>query len=188
MEARDWSVFLWAGILVSILGLLAVAFPLVTGLSISIGLGALLVIAGVAHVAHAFSGRGWRSFLYQAFLAVVYLVAGIGLLANPVVGLASLTVLLAAFLVADGLVQIAMGLRMRSAHSSWGMYAVSGALGLVVAGLIYVGWPTSTAWAVGPLLGVNLLTTGVTTIFVSRASRRAMDRESAVPAERARGA
>lgn len=164
------------------------AFPLVTGISLSIGLGALLVIGGLVHVAHAFSGRDWKSFLYQAFLAVVYVVAGIGLLANPVVGLASLTILLATFLAVEGVVEIAMGLRMRSAHPSWGMYAASGVFGLVVAGSIYVGWPTSAAWAVGLLLGVNLFTTGVTMVFVSRAGRRAMDRESATPTEHARGA
>ena len=188
LESREWNVLMWSGALIALLGLVAVAFPFVTGISISIALGALLVVGGLVHVAHAFAGRGLQSFLYQALLGIIYAVAGVSLLANPVVGLASLTVLLAAFLVADAVVEIAVGLRMRSADATWGWYVVSGALGLLVAGLIWIGWPASAAWAIGLLLGANLFTTGVAMIFVSRAGRRAMDRDAPIGAEHARGA
>lgn len=155
------------GAIVAVLGLLAMLFPFVTGVSLSVLFGALLVVGSIVHVAEAFSATGWRGFVFQSILGIVYALGGIALIANPVVGLATFTVLLVAFLLAEGVVQIAMGLRLRS-QPRWFTLVASGVTSLAVAALIWANFPSSAAWAVGFLFGVNLLVTGVTTIFVAQ--------------------
>jgi uncharacterized membrane protein HdeD (DUF308 family) len=156
-----------AGVIIAILGLLAVVFPLITGISVSILLGAVLVVGALVHAANAFSAGTLGNVLGQAVLAVLYGFAGIAFIANPVVGLATLTLLAIAFFLADGLVEIAWGLRSRGQPGTTWLLA-SGGVSLLLAGLLWLGFPSSAGWAIGVLLGVNLLVTGVSMILVGR--------------------
>jgi uncharacterized membrane protein HdeD (DUF308 family) len=162
-----------AGVVLAVLGLLAILAPFVTGVALSILLGALLVVGSLVNVAHAFSARGWTASLWQIVLAVVYAVAGVALLVNPVVGLATLTILLIAFFLVEGVVEIVMGLRMRG-EARWGWVVASGAISLLLAGLLWAGFPSSALWAVGLLFGVHLLTTGISLVAVAMMGRKAM--------------
>jgi len=156
-----------AGVIIAILGLLAVVFPLITGISVSILLGAVLVVGALVHAANAFSAGTLGNVLGQAVLAVLYGFAGIAFIANPVVGLATLTLLAIAFFLADGLVEIAWGLRSRGQPGTTWLLA-SGGISLLLAGFLWLGFPSSAGWAIGVLLGVNLLVTGVSMILVGR--------------------
>ena len=156
-----------AGVIIAILGLLAVVFPLITGISVSILLGAVLVVGALVHAANAFSAGTLGNVLGQAILAVLYGFAGIAFIANPVVGLATLTLLAIAFFLADGLVEIAWGLRSRGQPGTTWLLA-SGGVSLLLAGFLWLGFPSSAGWAIGVLLGVNLLVTGVSMILVGR--------------------
>ena len=169
------------GVLIASLGVLAILFPFVTGVSLSILLGAALVVGALVHLASAFSGRGWKGFVAQTLLAVLYAVAGILLIANPVVGLTTLTILLVAFLLVDGIFEIVMGFRIRS-EKGWGGLVVSGVLALVIAGLVFASWPASAAWAVGLLFGANLFVTGLSMVYVAMGGRDA-EREGVRPPE-----
>lgn len=185
--AEGWRGMMGAGIVVAVLGVLAILFPFVTGVSLSILLGAALVVGSLVHVAAAFSGKGWTGFVVQGLLAVLYAVAGISLLANPVVGLATLTVLVAAFLFAAGVVEIVMGVRARP-EKNWSGLVVSGALALVLAGLVWVNFPASAAWAIGLLFGVKLLTSGLAMVFVAMGGRDAARETTTPPGSEPRGA
>jgi len=177
---QNWRVPAGSGIVLALLGLLAIVFPFVTGVSLSLLLGAVLVVAGVAHAVHAFSAPGWTGSAVQAILAVVYVVAGIIFFANPVFGLATLTLLVIAYLFVGGLVELVVGLGMpREANGLW--IAASGAVGILLAGLLWVGFPSTALWAVGTLFGVNLLISGVAMLSVGSAERRAVH-EDAAPA------
>ncbi|MWG35534.1 HdeD family acid-resistance protein [Halomarina oriensis] len=159
------------GVVVSLLGLLAIVFPFVTGVSISVLLGALLVVGALFHVAHAFSAGGVGGFALQVVLAAVYAIGGIALLANPVLGLVGLTLLLVGYFVADGVVEILLGVRLRGeAGGTW--FVVSGVLSLLVAGLLWIGFPSTAVWAVGLLFGINLLSSGIALVFVGRRGTR----------------
>jgi len=160
------------GGIIAVLGLLAILFPYVTGVSLSLLLGILAIVGGVVHVASAFSAQGWKGFLWQVFLGVVYAGAGIILMANPVLTLASVTILLTAYFLVEGVVEIFMGFRLRP-ESNWGWVIASGVVSLLLAGLIWVNWPSSAAWAVGLLFGVGLLTNGVSMILVAMGGRNA---------------
>jgi uncharacterized membrane protein HdeD (DUF308 family) len=156
-----------AGVIIAILGFLAVVFPLITGVSVSVVLGAILVVGALVHASNAFSAGTLGNVLGQVTLAVLYGFAGIAFIANPVVGLATLTLLAIAFFLADGLVEIAWGLRSRGQPGSQWLLA-SGGVSLLLAGLLWLGFPSSAAWAIGVLLGVNLLVTGVSIVLVGR--------------------
>ena len=160
-----------AGAILAILGLLAILFPFITGLSLSILLGSLLVVGALVHVAHAF-GRGHRLGLraWQVVLGILYGVAGITFLANPIVGLTTLTLLVIAFFVVDGVIEIGWAIAGRGARG-WLWLLGSGVVSLLLAGLLWAGFPSTATWAVGLLVGVNLLSTGLTLIFVARTSR-----------------
>jgi len=168
---QSWQPFVLGGIALALVGLVAMVVPLLTGISLSLLLGGLLVVGGVVHIWHAFGVRKWRAFVWQAVLAGVYIVAGIALLANPVLGLVALSTLLIAFFLAEGVVEIGMGLGSR-AHVGWGSLVASGLLSLVIAGLLIAGLPGSLLWAVGILFGVDLLATGLTMAFVGISNRR----------------
>lgn len=172
-ELRDsWRYLMGAGLVLAILGLLAILSPFVTGIAVSYLFGGLLVVGGLVHVGHAITARGWTGSLWQSVLAVVYLVAGVTLLVNPVVGLVTLTILLIAYLVVDGIVEIAFGLQMRS-DPRGGWIVASGLVSLLLAGLLWTGFPSTALWAVGLLLGISLLTSGLSMVGLANTGRKA---------------
>lgn len=167
------------GAIIALLGLFAILFPFFTGLSLSILLGTLLVLGALVHVAHAFSAGSLGNVLWQVLLAGLYAFAGITFLANPVVGLATLTVLAIGFFLADGVIELAWGFQnRRESGSVW--FAASGVVSLLLAGLLWLGFPTSAAWAVGVLLGVNLLVTGVSMVVAGRRTGASSEPETPV--------
>jgi|AntDeeMetageno51_2_1112566.scaffolds.fasta_scaffold00297_4 uncharacterized membrane protein HdeD (DUF308 family) len=167
----SWRPVIIGGIAIAVIGLAATIFPFLTGVSLSLLLGGLLVVGGAVHLVGAFSVRGWGAFIWQVVLAGVYGVAGVALLTNPILGLTTLTTLVIAFFVFEGVVEIGMGLRSR-AHSGWGSLVASGLLSLVLAGLLIAGLPGSLLWAVGLLFGINVFVTGATMAYVGYTNRR----------------
>ena len=169
----DTSSLVWGGALVAIFGVLALVAPLLTGLAISVALGALIVIAGVVAFVGAFSAEGWLGTLWQVLLSAVYVGSGILILANPTLGLTTLTIVVIAYFAVAGVVKIAFGATNRT-ESQWGWITVSGVVSLVLAVLLWLGLPSTALWAVGVLVGVELLTTGLSLVATGMMGRRAM--------------
>ncbi len=176
-QSKNPRVLRGGGLILILLGLIAIVFPLVAGISLSIVLGALLVIGSILHVAGAFSATGWKGAVAQGILAVIYLIAGIALLANPVLGLLTLTLLLVGYFIAEGIVLIYMGFRLRG-ERSWFWSVASGVLSLIVAGLIWISFPSSAAWAVGLLFGIDLVSTGIVMFFLGRGSEDVQEQQT----------
>ncbi|MFB6171847.1 MAG: HdeD family acid-resistance protein [Haloarculaceae archaeon] len=178
--AESWRSLEVAGVVIALLGVLGIFFPFVTGLSISLLLGATLVVGALVHVAHAFRARGWKGFVGQALLAVVYAFAGISLLANPVLGLATLTLLLIAYFLVSGVVEVAVGLQIRG-DPGWAWVVVSGALSVILAGLLWIGFPSTAAWALGLLFGISLLSTGLSMFAMGRSVHKMVSSDETGP-------
>lgn len=159
--------FTVVGIVLAALGVLAILFPFVTGVSLSILLGVLLVVGALLHVAAAFSAPGWTGSLVQVGLGLLYAIAGVSLLANPVLGLTTLTLLLVAYFFVEGVALIVMGLLTRT-EKGWIWSAVSGVISILLAAMLFAGFPSTAAWAVGLLFGVHLLSTGIGLVLVGR--------------------
>lgn len=178
---NDWRTLMGVGAVISILGVLAIAFPFLTGVTLSFLLGILLLVGAVAHGAQVFSARTWKGVIWQGLLIFVYGAAGLSLLVNPLVGLTTLTILLIAYLLVDGVVEIIMGMRLRG-DGGWGWVVASGVISLVLAWLLWAGWPVTAAWAVGLLFGVALLSSGVSLLLVAWSGRRAVEETTAAGA------
>jgi uncharacterized membrane protein HdeD (DUF308 family) len=155
------------GLFLALLGLVAIAVPFVTELSLSLLLGAALIVGGVLQFVHAFSAAAWRGSLVQVFLGVLYTIAGMVLMANPMLAIASLTLLVVAFLVVEGIALIALSFTVRT-EPNWEWNVFSGLLSLLFASLVWIGLPSSELWAIGLLMGLDLLTTGAGLVFLGR--------------------
>jgi uncharacterized membrane protein HdeD (DUF308 family) len=172
MEAlsRNWGWLLAVGILMIILGVFAIGAPVVATIAFQVMLGWLLVIGGIAEAIHAFMAQNWRGFLFELLSAILYVVVGGLLLFNPLLGAAALTLLLAVFLVVEGIFKIIMALRVRD-HRGWGWLLASGILSLILGAMIWAQWPASGLWVIGLLVGIQLLFTGWSLVMLALAAR-----------------
>ena len=156
-EHRGWLLAL--GILQTVLGALAIGAPLVATLALAVFLGWLFLLSGVVHGFHAFQVRGWSGFLLHMLGAALYMVAGVILVAYPMEGALTLTLVLAAFFVVEGFSRALLGLRIRP-MPGWWFFLLGGIAGVVLGVLIWMEWPGSALWAIGLLVGINLLFSG----------------------------
>jgi uncharacterized membrane protein HdeD (DUF308 family) len=169
-KASGWSM-IW-GILTFICGLIAIGLPLISSIGIVIVLAWVILFAGVSHLVFAFHSRGVGSVLWQILLGVLYLLAGIYLLINPLLGVVSLTLVLAVFLVLEGIIEIALYFGLRGVqHSGWVL--LDGIITLILGILIWRQWPSSSVWVIGTLIGISLIFSGISRIMLSLAARRA---------------
>jgi uncharacterized membrane protein HdeD (DUF308 family) len=156
-ENRTW--FIVFGILLIVLGTLGILFPFITTIAAKIFLGWLLLVGGLVQIIHAFSARGWSEFFLDLLMGLLFLVGGAWLAFFPLTGIVTLTIFLAAMFVVQGVIEIAMALRMRS-HKGWVWMLLAGIVALAVGFLILAQLPSSATWAIGLLVGINLIMTG----------------------------
>ncbi len=164
-----WYIF--AAVLFILLGLFAIAEPATAAVGIVLLLGWLLIFGGAAHFIGTFRGGGAKRVFFQILSALVFFVGGVYLLTHPVMAIGTLTALLALVIVAEGVFDIITYFRLQREHPS-GWMLLNGIVALLLGGLIWVQWPSSSAWAIGTLVGVNLLMTGITRLMFGLAGRR----------------
>jgi len=170
--ADNWGWFLALGVLLIVVGVAAIAFPLLSTIATKIALGWIFLIAGALIVAHAFPIRQWQGVLLSLLIGALYLVAGAWLAFTPFAGVVALTILLAALFLAEGVLEVIMAVRVRP-HEGWGWLLLSGLVAIAVGVLIAAELPSSAAWAIGLLTGINLLSSGVSFVALALAGRRA---------------
>jgi uncharacterized membrane protein HdeD (DUF308 family) len=171
---EHWKAFLIEGILLAILGLAAIIVPPLASLAVTIFLGWMFLISGVAGLALTFWARRMPGFWWSLISAVLAIVAGIILLARPVEGTLTLTIVVGAYFLAEGVTTIMYALEHRRELSArWSWLLVAGIMDLVIAAIIIAGLPESALWAIGLLVGINLLFGGATLIGVALAARNA---------------
>ena len=167
-----WKAFLFEGILLAVLGLGAIVLPPLASLAVTIFLGWMFLISGIAGLAITFWARGLPGFWWSLLSAVLAIGAGIILLAEPVQGTATLTIVVGVYFLAEGVATIMYALEHRRELSErWSWLLVAGLVDIVIAGLIITGWPDSAMWAIGLLVGINLLFGGLTLIGMALAAR-----------------
>ena len=155
------------GVLLALLGILAIAMPMIATLATSIFIGWLLVASAVLGLYAVFSaGKDAPGFWWNLITAILYLAAGIMLLVNPVTGALSLTIVLAAYLLAGGVAKIFLGIQhKREIPQAWMWVLFSGLVDIVLGVLLVMGLPGTAFWAIGLLVGINLLMMGVAIVF-----------------------
>ena len=170
--AENWGWFLTLGIFLVIAGVAAILFPLLSTIATKIVLGWIFLVSGALLIIHAFSIKQWSGFLWGLLLGVLYVVAGGWLAFFPFTGIITLTLLLAALFLAEGVLEVIMAVRVRP-HEGWGWLLVSGLVAIAVGVMIAAELPSSAVWAIGLLTGINLLSSGVSFIVLALAGRRA---------------
>lgn len=167
-----WSLFLAQGIIITVLGILAVVWPQISSTAVDVYVGVLFFLAGAAGLGLMFFAPTVSSFLWSLLTAALSLLVGILLLWHPVEGVVSLTLLLIAFFIVEGIFQIAGSINYREVFpESWGWLLVSGIIDLILAALLISGWPGTASWALGLIVGINLISSGIAIIIVAFQAR-----------------
>ena len=154
-----------------ILGVMAIVEPVVAGLAVTLLVGWLLMLGGLTHIMAAFGGGGTSRVVTQLALGAIYTIGGAYFLTHPVLALGTLTLFLAGILLAQAIVEIVAYFRMQG-ESGAGWLLVNGITTLLLGGLIWFRWPSSSVWAIGTLVGINLLMTGTSRLMLGMALRR----------------
>ena len=159
----------WA-ILLIIVGFFALALPFEAGIAIAIVVAALVIVAGVAHLAGSFAARTTGGFFWRLLVGCAYLIAGVYLMVHPKMSLVSLTLALAVLFFVEGIFHIVTYFNVRTLPgSAWLLF--DGIVTLILAVMIWRSWPASAVWALGTIVGINLLMSGFTRLMYHRASR-----------------
>jgi uncharacterized membrane protein HdeD (DUF308 family) len=167
-----WRAFLIEGIVLLVLGLFAIVIPVVATIAVEIFIGWVLLVSGVVGLISTFRMRGAPGFGWSLLSAVIAIAAGVILLAWPLSGVLSLTLILTAFLTIEGVASIMMALTHRHGFSArWALLLVSGIIDLILAAMIFLGLPATAAWAIGLLVGINMVFGGSTLISMALQAR-----------------
>jgi uncharacterized membrane protein HdeD (DUF308 family) len=174
-SAHDhWRMFLIEGIILLVLGAAAILVPPLAGIATAIVLGWLFLVGGIVGLVATFGARQAPGFIWSLLSAVVAVVAGGVLLWNPLAGLVTLTYVLIAYFIADGILIIVLAVTHRRALSGrWEWMLFNGIIDLVLAAIIIAGLPGTLLWALGLLVGIDLVFGGASLIAMALAARRA---------------
>ena len=165
-NARSLAILGWVEVFA---GILAIVGPLVTGLAVAVVVGVMLMVGGIVRLVEAFKadslGGGALTFLW----GLVLLVMGFHFVTQPGIGLASLTWVVALVLFGDGVMRVILAFHMKPVDG-WGWMLAGGMLSVVLAVMIWRQIPESALWVIGTLIGISLISNGITTIFVGKAA------------------
>jgi uncharacterized membrane protein HdeD (DUF308 family) len=169
---EHWKLFLTEGIILVILGILAILLPPLATIAVTILIGWLFLISGVAGLITTFGARHAPGYWWSLLSALLGIAAGAVLLLWPLSGAISLTLLLIVFFIIEGVLSIMYAVEhKRELTGQWGWMLVSGIIDLVLAAMIWAGLPSTAAWALGLLVGINMLFGGSAMIAMAMHAR-----------------
>jgi uncharacterized membrane protein HdeD (DUF308 family) len=165
-----WGWLLALGIVQIVAGSIAIAVPVVASIA-AVGIfGAVLLVTAALQLIHAFKVRAWPRSAWYGLGGVLYAIAGLLVVMYPLGGALTLAVMIAILFIADGTLRLVFGMTFRPV-AGWGWLVAAGLCSIVVGVILLLGWPASALWAIGLLLGVNLIFTGVMNATLALASR-----------------
>jgi uncharacterized membrane protein HdeD (DUF308 family) len=171
---EHWKLYLAEGIALVVLGVIAILIPPIATLAVTIVLGWLFLVSGVIGLFTTFWMRQAPGFWWSLISAVLAVVVGGLLLARPVSGALSLTIVVVIFFVIEGVASIMLALEhKRELSGRWGWMLMSGIIDLVLATLVFAGLPSTAAWAIGLLVGINMVFGGSALIAMALHARNA---------------
>jgi uncharacterized membrane protein HdeD (DUF308 family) len=168
-EATGMSIGMAVALIV--LGFLAVLLPFAAGIGLSILVGWIVVFSGFAHMAYAFTAKGAGAFLWRTLVGIAYVIGGLYLAFHPGIALVSLTLLIAAIFLAEGVLELVLFFQFRALPGS-GWLLFDGVVTMLLAYVIWRPWRISSTWVIGTIVGVNLIMSGFTRLMYSVAARK----------------
>ena len=168
-----WKAFLFEGIVLAVLGLAAMIVPPLASLAVTIFLGWMFLISGIAGLFVTYWARQMPGFWWSLFSAALAVLAGLILIARPMQGVLTLTIVVGAYFLAEGVATIMYALEHRRELSGrWSWLLVAGLMDILIAFLIISGLPGSAEWAIGLLVGINLVIGGASLVGMALAARK----------------
>jgi uncharacterized membrane protein HdeD (DUF308 family) len=168
-RSTGWSM-VW-GVLLILFGLFAIASPLASSFGAVLVIGWMMIFSSAAQVLHALQSRGIGHIVWKLLVAVLYFGVGIYLLNNPLLGIATLTLAIGIFFFAEGIMDLSAFFKDRKVNGS-GWILLNGIVALALGLMIWQHWLASSMWAVGTLVGICMVMTGVSRLMISVAVRR----------------
>ena len=168
-KSVGWSIVL--SVLMILAGILGIMVPPVAGFVATVFFGWLLLFSGLAHLVFAWHTRGTGAVLWELLIGIAYILVGVYLLLHPFFGVLSLTLGLAIYLFAEGVLEFIVWFQVRGMPSS-GWLLFDGFITLILAILIWRTWPFNAGWVLGTLLGISMLFSGLARLMLSLAARR----------------
>lgn len=165
-EPRLRGGLLALGLLLIFAGFLAIGLPFATAIAVDMLVAWFLLMSGIVQLAHSFSSREWGGSLLRILWSLLYLVAGFYMLVHPLRGVATLTLFLAVLFLVEGVLKIVAAIQLRSAMR-WGWLLVNGILAIIIGEMVWMQWPSSSLWAIGLLVGINILFTGFAMVMTA---------------------
>ena len=179
-DLKIWRWLLWTGGIMMVLGLAAILLPFVATMTIQALLAIILLVAGITQAVHAFKCQQTKGMAFRLLGAALYGLVGILLLAFPLRGALTLTLLLAVMFAIVGAFKIALALSLRP-FPSWGWLMISGLVAVFLSVLIWIGLPGTATWVIGLLVGIELLLSGWSMVVFGlsvRNNQAALSRET----------
>lgn len=168
---QNKGTFYALGIILVILGILAIVLPGAALLALNLLIGALLVVVGIVVMVGAFRMRKAGGFASSFILGLLALIIGILLLVYPLAGMVTLGTLLMVYLIVGGILKMAFGFQVKGEGSGWGWIVFAGIISLILGILMLAYWPIGTVWVTGLLIGIDIMFTGWILIMLPMASK-----------------
>jgi uncharacterized membrane protein HdeD (DUF308 family) len=166
---------LLTGVLLIVLGIVAIAQPAVSTIFAETWFALILVSAGAAKLAFAFQTRNNGGFVWKLLLSILYIATGVMLFFYPLTGVLTLTLLLGSFLLTEGVFELILAFRLRP-QQNWTWVLGDGIITLLLGGIIWFQWPFDAPWLIGTLVGASVLSTGISRVMLSLNARSAPNR------------
>lgn len=156
----------WIGALLIVLGIAAIALPVVSTVVVETWIALILISAGAAKLVYAFQTRSSGGFLWKVLLSVLYVATGVMLFVYPSTGILTLTLLLGSFLLTEGVFELILAFRLRP-QTNWTWALGNGIITLLLGAMIWFQWPFDAPWLLGTLVGASVLFTGISRVMMS---------------------
>lgn len=156
----------WIGVLLIVLGIAAIALPIVSTLFVETWIALILISAGAAKLVYAFQSRNSGGFIWKVLLSILYVATGIMLFVYPSTGILTLTLLLGSFLLTEGVFELILAFQLRS-QQSWTWVLFDGIITLLLGGMIWFQWPFDAPWLIGTLVGASVLFSGISRVMLA---------------------
>ena len=170
----EWLWFLILGIMLIVLGVVAIGAPLVTGIATAVFIGSLVLVGGVIQFVGSFWARDWSGFFLTLISGVLYVVLGLMFVRHPGEALAAMTLFLACGLMVSGLFRIIGSVTYRFPH--WGWVVLGGVIDFALGALIWSEWPGASLWVIGLFVGVSMIYNGWTWVILGLALKSRSNR------------
>jgi uncharacterized membrane protein HdeD (DUF308 family) len=171
-QSTAWAIAL--GVLLIVLGIIAIAAPFFASIATGLFFGWLLIIGGIFQAVYAFRhSRSDRSFAIKLLLSILAVIAGILLVVDPLAGVASLTLIIGIYFFIDGIFRVILAFQIKP-EARWGWMLTNGILMIILGILIWSQWPFSAVWVLGLLVGLGLLFSGIATVVFATAARASL--------------